>query len=329
MLDQTLAVFGIQPDYDLRIMSRGQTLSQVTARAVEGLDRVLTAERPHFVLVQGDTTTAFCGALTAFYHKVKVAHVEAGLRTGDKYAPYPEEVNRRLIAQVADYHYAPTERAKAALLSEGVDPSKVFVTGNTVVDALLWTRERIRGERPELPGGLAEALDSRRLILVTGHRRESFGQGFENICRAIREVADTFPDVMFVYPIHLNPSVREPVNRILGGHERVRLIEPLPYGSFVWLMDRATLVLTDSGGVQEESPSLGKPLLIMREVTERPEGVDAGNARLVGVRQEQIVGELVRLLRHPGPYIATGEVRNPYGDGKAAKRIVRLLARSR
>jgi UDP-N-acetylglucosamine 2-epimerase len=328
ILDQTLASFGLKTDYDLNIMIPGQTLSQIAARALEGLDRVFTLERPDFVLVQGDTTSAFCGALAAFYHKVKVGHVEAGLRTWNKCAPFPEEINRRLVAQLTDYHFAPTERAKEALLAEGVDSSRVFVTGNTVIDALHWVRHRVRKERPKLPDGLLDALDSRRLVVVTGHRRESFGEGFENICRAIRKVADTFQDVMFVYPVHLNPSVREPVNRILGGHERIRLIEPLPYGSFVWLMDCATLLLTDSGGIQEESPSLGKPVLVMRENTERPEGIDTGNARLVGVRQEQIVKELVQLLRDPGQRAAMGTVINPYGDGKASRRIVQALARS-
>jgi UDP-N-acetylglucosamine 2-epimerase (non-hydrolysing) len=328
LLDQTLASFHIKSDYDLNVMTPGQTLSQVAARAIEGLDRVFTLERPDFLLVQGDTTSAFCGALTAFYHKVRVGHVEAGLRTWDKHAPFPEEINRRLVAQLADYHFAPTERAKEALLAEGVDSSTVFVTGNTVIDALLWMRRRVCKERPKLPDGLVESLESRRLVLVTGHRRESFGKGFEDICRAIREVADAFQDIMFVYPVHLNPNVQEPVKRILSGHERIRLIEPLPYESFVWLMACATLILTDSGGIQEEAPSFGKPVLVMRETTERPEGINAGNARLVGIRQEQIVKELVQLLRDPGQCAAMSKVTNPYGDGQASRRIVRTLARS-
>jgi UDP-N-acetylglucosamine 2-epimerase (non-hydrolysing) len=287
---------------------------------------VISQEKPDFVLVQGDTTSAFCGALTAFYHQVKVGHVEAGLRTGNKYAPYPEEINRRQITQLTDYHFAPTERARAALLAEGVAASEVFVTGNTVIDALFWMHKRVCEERPELPDGLVEALDGRQVVLVTGHRRESFGKGFENICCAIREVADTLPEVVFVYPVHLNPNVRKPVNHILGGHERIRLIEPLPYELFVWLMDRATLVLTDSGGIQEEAPSLGKPVLVMRETTERPEGLDSGNARLVGVQRARIVNELMQLLRHSGQRAVMGTVRNPYGDGKASVRIVQVIA---
>ena len=326
MLDQALALFGIEADYDLDIMTTGQSLAQVTARAVEGLDGVIAEEQPDVVLVQGDTTTAFCGALAAYYHEVKVGHVEAGLRTGNKYAPFPEEINRRLVAQLADYHFAPTERAREELVSEGVAASTVFVTGNTVIDALLWVRERVREVCPKLPDRLAEAMNSRQMVLVTGHRRESFGKGFENICRAIREVADTFPDVVFVYPVHLNPNVREPVNRILGGHERIRLVEPLAYAPFVWLMDHATIVLTDSGGVQEEAPSLGKPVLVMRETTERPEGINAGNARLVGVQRERIVSELVQLLSHPEQRAAMSTVKNPYGDGKASVRIVEILA---
>ena len=326
MLDQVLTLFDIDPDYDLDIMASGQSLAEVTASAVKGLDPVIAREQPDIVLVQGDTTTAFCGALAAYYHRVRVGHVEAGLRTGHKYAPFPEEINRCLIARLADYHFTPTERAREALISEGVVESSVFLTGNTVIDALIWVRERVREVRPKLLDGLAEAIDGRHMVLVTGHRRESFGQGFENICHAIREVADVFPDVVFVYPVHLNPNVREPVSRILDKHERIHLIEPLSYAPFVWLMDHAAIVLTDSGGVQEEAPSLGKPVLVMRETTERPEGIVAGNALLVGVQRERIVRELARLLRHPEQREAMGRIRNPYGDGKAAVRIVETLA---
>ncbi len=328
MLDQALLPFGIVPDHDLDIMTPGQTLAQVTARAVEGLDQVIQEEQPDIVLVQGDTTSAFCGALAAYYHRVLVGHVEAGLRTGNRYAPFPEEINRRLVAQLSDYHFAPTDHAKEALVSEGVDPLSIFVTGNTVIDTLLWMRDRVRQTPPELPGAIVEAINGSQVVLVTGHRRESFGEGFEDICRAIREVADTCSDVVFVYPVHLNPNVREPVNRILGGHGRIHLIEPLGYAPFVWLMDRATIVLTDSGGVQEEAPSLGKPVLVMRETTERPEGIRAGNARLVGTRQERIVDELLNLVRHPEQRAAMARVANPYGDGKAAERIVQVLADS-
>lgn len=327
MLDQPLAIFGIKPDYDLNIMSPGQTLAQITARAVKGLDDVVAKEKPDLVLVQGDTTTAFCGALAGYYNQITVGHIEAGLRTGNKYAPFPEEINRRLVSQIADLHFAPTENAKQALLQERIPATNIFVTGNTVIDALLWMRTQVLATRPELPPGLTPILDRRRVILVTGHRRESFGEGFENICYAIREVADAFADVSFVYPVHLNPNVREPVMRILGTHPNIHLIEPLSYPSFVWLMDRAEIVLTDSGGVQEEAPSLGKPVLVMRETTERPEGVAAGNALLVGVRQDRIVEELTQLLQDPKKRAAMGAVNNPYGDGHAARRVVEILAK--
>jgi UDP-N-acetylglucosamine 2-epimerase (non-hydrolysing) len=325
MLDQALTIFGIEVHHDLDIMSPGQTLSQVTSRVVTALDHVIVEEQPDIVLVQGDTTTAFCGALTAFYHQVPVGHVEAGLRTGDKYAPFPEEINRKLVGWLADFHFAPTERARAALLSEGVSAATIYVTGNTVVDALVWVRDRVRAAPPLQPPGLMEAINSHRMILVTGHRRESFGKGFENICKAIRHVAATFPDVAFVYPVHLNPKVKSPVKRILGGHERIHLLEPLPYEPFVWLMDQATIVLTDSGGVQEEAPSLGKPVLVMREATERPEGIAAGNARLVGTDYDRIVRALTGLLCKPEEYQAMSVARNPYGDGFSARRIVDIL----
>jgi UDP-N-acetylglucosamine 2-epimerase len=329
MLDQVLPVFDIQADHDLGLMLPRQSLAQITARAVEGLNKIIEQESPDVVLVQGDTTTAFCGALAAYYHKKKVAHVEAGLRTGNRFAPFPEEINRRLISSLTDYHFAPTDGAKAALLAEGVSASSVFVTGNTVIDALFWVRDRVRSRQPDLPYGLAQELDGNQVVLVTGHRRESFGKGFENICGAIREIADAFSNVLFIYAVHLNPHVREPVNRILGGHKRIRLIEPQPYLSFVWLMDRATILLTDSGGVQEEAPSLGKPVLVMRETTERPEGVAAGNARLVGVRKEGIAAELIRLLEDAKERAAMGSTSNPYGDGRAAMRIADALHRVR
>ncbi len=326
LLDQALIPFGLHIDHDLDIMEPGQTLTQVTARAALGLDGVLAAERPNVVLVQGDTTTAFCGALAAYYHRIRVGHVEAGLRTGDKYAPYPEEVNRRLVGQLADLHFAPTEHARRALLAEGVAASAIHVTGNTVIDALLWMRDAVRRAPPVLPAGLVDFVAGRQVVLVTGHRRESFGEGFENICRAIRDVADAVPEAVFIYPVHLNPNVREPVGRLLDGHHRIRLIEPLPYAPFVWLMERATVVLTDSGGVQEEAPSLGKPVLVMRDTTERPEGVAAGNARLVGAQRERIVEGLLRLLRSREEREAVSKTANPYGDGNAATRIIAVLA---
>ncbi|MDA8219207.1 MAG: UDP-N-acetylglucosamine 2-epimerase (non-hydrolyzing) [Dehalococcoidales bacterium] len=325
MLDQAMATFRLKAHYDLDIMSPDQSLAQTTARAVERLSAVISREQPDVVLVQGDTTTAFCGALAAYYHHVRVGHVEAGLRTGDKYAPFPEEVNRRLVGRLADYHFAPTERAKSALLAEGVTAARVHVTGNTVIDALLWVREKVRQAPPDLPEGLEAALHGKKLVLVTGHRRESFGDAFENICHAIRKVADEFLEVAFVYPMHLNPNVRVPVNRILGNHERIHLLEPLSYGAFIRLMDRATVVLTDSGGVQEEAPSLGKPVLVMREMTERSEGIDAGNALLTGVTQDGIVSRLVSLLSNSEMASLMAARRNPYGDGKASIRIVDIL----
>jgi UDP-N-acetylglucosamine 2-epimerase (non-hydrolysing) len=326
MLDQVLDVFELRPDHDLNIMQPGQSLAQITARAVEGLDRVMAHERPDAVLVQGDTTTAMSGALVAYYHRIPVGHVEAGLRTDDKYAPFPEEINRRVVGQLTDHHFAPTAEAKDALLKEGVMDSCVHVTGNTVIDALLMVRHRIQARQPHLPDGLATALDGRRVVLVTGHRRESFGTGLENICHAIRAVAERFSDVIFVYPVHLNPQVQLPVARILAFHPRIRLVEPLPYEAFVWLMDRALIVMTDSGGVQEEAPSLGKPVLVMRDTTERREGIAAGNARLVGVDRGTIVRALSELLEQPAMRARMTSVCNPYGDGKAAARIVDVLA---
>lgn len=326
LLDQPLTFFRIKPEYDLNIMSPGQTLAQITARAVEGLDRVFTQEKPDLILVQGDTTTSFCGALSAYYHHIPIGHIEAGLRTGNKYAPFPEEINRKLVGQVADWNFAPTENARQALLQEGVQEANIFVTGNTVIDALFWTRERVRMERPEFPEGIIESMEGRQVVLVTGHRRENFGQGFENICHALLEVTEVFPKVAIIFPVHLNPNVQEPVLRILGGQPHIHLIEPLTYPAFVYLMDLATIILTDSGGVQEEAPSLGKPVLVMRETTERPEGIAAGNARLVGTCKERIVSELMNLLCNPDARTSMTAISNPYGDGLAARRIIDILA---
>ena len=327
MLDQVLSVFGVTPDFDLNIMSPGQTLAQVTARAVSGLDDVIKEVKPAITLVQGDTTTAFSGALASHYQHTTIGHVEAGLRTGNKFAPFPEEMNRRLIGRLADHHFAPTEHSQKVLMDEGMDPATVHLTGNTVIDALLWVRDRVRENRPQLPQAISE-ISGQPMVLVTGHRRESFGGGFENICQAIRQVADAQSDVHFVYPVHLNPNVREPVNRILANHERIHLIEPLTYEPFVWLMDQATVILTDSGGVQEEAPSLGKPVLVMRETTERPEGVDAGNAKLVGTSTDTIVSELTNLLTNSDARSAMANIRNPYGDGSACKQIADVILKN-
>ena len=326
MLDQVLDAFGIVPDHDLNLMAPGQSLGQITARAVAGLTAVCEKDRPDIILVQGDTTTAFCGALVGHYQQIKTGHVEAGLRTGNKFSPFPEEINRRLIGQMADLHFPPTAHAEATLLSEGVCSDDVFLTGNTVIDTLLLTRERVTQEIPEAARAIQSLTENTRLVLVTGHRRESHGQGFENICNAIHNVAEKFADINFIYPVHLNPKVQEPVNRILGNHPRIHLVDPLSYEPFVWLLNQSDIVLTDSGGVQEEAPSFGKPVLVMRDTTERPEGVEAGNAKLVGTCQETIETELIRLLTDPAAYAEMADAQNPYGDGTASRQIADVLA---
>lgn len=326
MLDQTLQTFGIVPDIELNAMRPGQSLAALTGRLFQGLDGVLEGEGPGWVLVQGDTTTAMVGAVAAYYRGVRVAHVEAGLRTYDPRAPFPEEINRTFISRVADLHFAPTERAAYNLRREGVPADRIHLTGNTVVDALFWVRDRVRqGMPPGLPSGLLSSLDGRKLILVTGHRRESFGEGLENICLALREIARRCEDSIIVYPVHLNPKVREPVQRILGDEPRVNLIDPLPYEALIYLMDRSYCILTDSGGIQEEAPSLGKPVLVMRNATERPEAVEAGLARLVGTQRENIVRAACELLSDSAAYEQMARRVNPYGDGRASQRIVKLL----
>ncbi|MQA28768.1 MAG: UDP-N-acetylglucosamine 2-epimerase (non-hydrolyzing) [Luteitalea sp.] len=323
MLDPVLNVFDVVPDVDLNLMEPSQTLASLTGRALAALDRYLTAHRPDLVIVQGDTTTAFTAALAAFYHRIPVGHVEAGLRTGDRFSPYPEEINRTLTARLADYHFPPTEWARQNLLKEGVASERIVVTGNTVIDALLIAQDRARRAPPALPLLGRELESGQRMVLITGHRRESFGPGMESICRAIAELARRFPTTRFVYPVHLNPNVREPVFRLLGDVDNVDLIEPLSYLPFVALMERSTLVLTDSGGIQEEAPSLGKPVLVMRDTTERPEGVEAGTSRLVGTARESIVESVSQLLTDPDVYAAMSQIANPYGDGRAAGRIAR------
>jgi len=322
MLDDVLRVFRIKPDYDLDVMHPGQTLAQVTSRSVEALDRVYEREKPDLVIVQGDTTTTFCGALVAFYRRIKVAHVEAGLRTHNRYAPFPEEINRTMVTHLADYHFAPTEVAKQNLLAEGIAEHSILVTGNTVVDALLWMRQRVRRRPPGLPPQLETALNGKRLVLVTGHRRESFGKGLEQICLAIRRIAASHPNVCIVYPAHLNPNVQNPVRRILHNCSSVLLLKPQPYDVFVWLMDRADIILTDSGGIQEEAPSLGKPVVVLREVTERPEAVSAGTARLVGTDSGEILSAVEELLQDGSAAARTSMAANPFGDGKATGRIL-------
>ena len=326
MLDQVLAVFGIVPDADLNLMMPNQTLAGLTARAIDAIDRYLQVEKPDLVMVQGDTTTVFCATLAAFYHRIPVAHVEAGLRTGNMNSPWPEEANRVLTTRLTTLHFAPTPVARQHLMREGVADKDVFVTGNTVIDALFIAREKVHAQPPPVPGLPVEVLASGcPVVLITGHRRENFGGGFENICRAIAELARRFPDTQFVYPVHLNPNVREPVQRILRRgciHNNVHLIEPLSYLPFVAMMERATLILTDSGGVQEEAPSLGKPVMVMRDTTERPEAVTAGTVKLVGTDFEMIVSQASRLLTDPNEYLQMSRAHNPYGDGQASSRIV-------
>ena len=327
MLDQVLSIFGIVPDIDLDIMRPGQDLYDVTAKILLGMRPVLEQHKPDWVLVHGDTTTTLAVSLAAFYQRLKVGHVEAGLRTHNIYSPWPEEVNRRVAGVVADMNFAPTERSRNNLLAEATPPERILVTGNTVIDAVIDVRRRIEADealRTALDRDLPMIDPGRRLILVTGHRRESFGDGFEQICLALRTIAER-GDVDVVYPVHLNPNVREPVNRLLEGVAGVKLIAPLEYLHFVRLMSQAHLIITDSGGVQEEAPSFGIPVLVMRDTTERPEAVDAGTVRLVGANSGQIVSNAMQLLDDQAAYDAMARAVNPYGDGMAAPRILQAL----
>ena len=328
MLDQVLALFDIVPDDDLDLMRPGQDLTGVTAGVLAGMKDVLARRRPRLVLVHGDTSTTLAAAMAAFYAGAAVGHVEAGLRTGNMRAPWPEEMNRRLTAPLCDLHFAPTPRSRENLLAENIDGAAIHVTGNTVIDALLDVRDRLHGDmavESEMRARFGFLDPGKRLVLVTGHRRENFGAGFEQICLALRDIAAR-GDVQVVYPVHLNPNVQEPVRRILGDSPAVNLIEPQDYLPFVWLMDRSDLIVTDSGGVQEEAPSLGKPVLVMRDVTERPEAVEAGTVRLVGADAGRIVAGVNGLLDDPAEYEAMSRAHNPYGDGRAAERIAKLVA---
>ena len=325
MLDQVTEHFGIEVDRDLGLMTPNQTLADVTARCLTGLDAALADYRPDCVAAQGDTTTVMAASLAAFYRRVPFVHVEAGLRTGNLQSPWPEELNRRIASLAAALHCAPTQQAAENLRQEGVPAHAIHVTGNTVIDALLWTVARQHERGSPWRAKYAE-LGDRRMVLITGHRRENFGDGMEQICAAIRILARRFPDVAFLYPVHLNPNVREPVGRLLSGEANVRLCEPAPYPEFVWLMDRSTLILTDSGGVQEEAPSLRKPVLVMRETTERPEAVEAGGVELVGTDVFRIVDRASRLLVDKAAYSLHQIDRSPYGDGRAAQRIVEPYA---
>jgi len=330
MLDQVLQVFDIRPNVDLELMRPDQTLGSLTSRAIASIDEYLGRYKPDMVIVQGDTTTVFCAALCAFYHKIPVGHVEAGLRTWNRRSPFPEEINRVLTSRVTDLHFAPTETAKQNLLREDVPESQIVVTGNTVIDALMIASRKVEADRPEIPGFPYELMNGGSgspLVLITGHRRENFGDGFESICHAVSDLAQRFTEAHFVYPVHLNPNVREPVYRLLGAHRNIHLLEPLGYLPFVSMMNRATLVLTDSGGVQEEAPSLGKPVLVMRATTERPEAVDMGTVRLVGTDRQAIVENVASLLTDEAAHAAMANAVNPYGDGLACERIVAALER--
>jgi UDP-N-acetylglucosamine 2-epimerase (non-hydrolysing) len=328
MLDQVLELFRIRPDIDLDLMRPDQDLSELTAGVITAMKPVLRRERPDWILVQGDTTTVWTAALAAFYEGVRVGHVEAGLRTFDKRQPFPEEINRRLCTQLADLHFAPTPWGRRNLLNENVPEERIVVTGNTVIDALLWMVDRIKADPPPevcaIQAWATQKMGENRMVLITGHRRESFGEGFEMICRAILSLSRMFEDVHWAYPVHLNPHVQEPVHRILGGRPNIHLLSPQPYATFVWLMQRSTLILTDSGGIQEEAPSLGKGVLVMRNTTERPEGVEAGCVRLVGNTEERIVAEVSRALADPA-FLSGDTSGNPYGDGHASERIARAI----
>lgn len=325
MLDQVMAFFQLTADFDLNIMQPDQTLFDITVVGLKALAQVFAAYRPDLVVVQGDTTTAFIGALAAFYAKVKIAHIEAGLRSGDKYSPYPEELNRILTGHIADYHFAPTEQAVAALAREAIT-KQVYTVGNTVIDALFLGLKLIEAQGMAKYQAFYKHVDfTKRIILVTGHRRESFGEGFEHMCLALKDIVARFDDVEIVYPVHLNPQVRTPVHLLLANHPRIHLLEPVEYPYLIWLMSKAYLVLTDSGGIQEEAPSLGKPVLVMREVTERTEGITAGTAKLVGTNRKAIVANVEVLLTDPVAYATMSKALNPYGDGHAAQRIVHIL----
>lgn len=329
MLDQVLELFELKPDFDLNIMKSGQDLTDVTTCILQGMKEVFRNYKPDIILVHGDTATTFATALASYYQQIPVAHIEAGLRTGNLYSPWPEEANRKLTGALARLHFAPTESSKQNLVLEGVQSGAIYVTGNTVIDALLEVVQKLESNeflKQKLSDQFAFLPKDRRVILVTGHRRESFGEGFERICSSLVSIAEEFDDVEIVYPVHLNPNVREPVNRLLAGIKNIHLIEPLDYLPFVYLMNRSYLILTDSGGVQEEAPSLGKPVLVMRDTTERPEAVEAGTVRLVGTEKDAITKNLRELLLDAKAYDDMSFAHNPYGDGKACLRIVNTLA---
>ncbi|MTG98722.1 MULTISPECIES: non-hydrolyzing UDP-N-acetylglucosamine 2-epimerase [Myroides] len=328
MLDQVLSFFGIEPEYDLNLMKPNQNLYSLTGEIITGLKPILEDFEPDYVYVHGDTTTTMAGSIAAFYSGAKVCHVEAGLRTHNKRAPFPEEINRQITGRVADYHFAPTNASKENLIKENISQEDILVTGNTVIDALLDSVDRVEDVEIQEIEYLKQIVNfNKKLILVTGHRRENHGDGFIRICEALKEIAIAHDNVQIIYPVHLNPNVKEPVYKILSDIENIQLINPLAYPSFVWLMNQSYLIITDSGGVQEEAPSLGKPVLVMRETTERPEAVEAGTVVLVGTDKELIVNQATKLLLDKQYYTAMSELHNPYGDGQACKRIVDFIAK--
>lgn len=328
MLDQVLDFFKIKPHYDLNLMEQRQTLTGLTIKVIKEIEPIIKDVAPDWLLLQGDTTTVMAVSLVAFYLGIRVGHIEAGLRTNNKRAPFPEEINRRITSVIADIHFAPTEHARQSLLSEGIPNHSIVVTGNTSIDAVLQVVDIIHEFPPKLPDGLVEAINGKRMILVTGHRRENFEAGLKEICLALKELVIKFSDICVVYPVHLNPEVRETVYKILYNINRIHLIDPLPYAPFIWLMDKAYFILTDSGGIQEEAPALGKPVLVLREVTERPEGISVGNAFLVGTKQDEIIRQSEDLLCNSNRYAQMSKINNPYGDGLAASRIVKTILNS-
>ncbi|MGX5698979.1 non-hydrolyzing UDP-N-acetylglucosamine 2-epimerase [Acinetobacter kookii] len=328
MLDQVLDLFQIIPDYDLNLMKQGQTLSDITSGVLKGLEQIFAEWQPDVVLVHGDTATTLAASLAAYYHKIAVGHVEAGLRTGDIYSPWPEEANRKLTGVLANYHFAPTQSSYDNLIKENIDPQNITITGNTVIDALLVIKDKVENDQEiiiEFEQQFNFLDTNKKLILVTGHRRESFGQGFLNICQALANIAKRHPHVQIVYPVHLNPNVQKPVNKLLGGVENIYLIAPQDYLPFVYLMNRSYLILTDSGGIQEEAPSLGKPVLVMRDTTERPEAVAAGTVKLVGTNAELIEKSVIELIENQQLYQTMSESHNPYGDGTSCQKIINAL----
>lgn len=328
MLDQVLSLFELEPDFDLNLMKPGQTLANITSGVLKGLNEVFDTWLPDVILVHGDTATTFAASLAAYYHKVQVGHVEAGLRTGDIYSPWPEEANRQLTSVLTQYHFAPTQNSYDNLIKENIDATNIVITGNTVIDALLTVKEKVEIDQ-DMQARFAQQFDfldaSKKLILVTGHRRENFGQGFEDICLALANIAQKNPEVQIVYPVHLNPNVQKPVNELLSGIDNIKLIEPQDYLPFVYLMNKSYLILTDSGGIQEEAPSLGKPVLVMRDTTERPEAVSAGTVKLVGTDPVVIEGSVMELLENEDLYKKMTEAHNPYGDGTACQQIIKFL----